>query len=224
MSSQLGGTQELIIANTLSHCEFTVLYRDVYTAKVYHINLDGSHSDSDSVNAIVDWEDKRPAAPQNIIPFASSAILSDESIEYIVGADWDDDANSLRSQVVIMGPDFNRTVSGTGSSIRIVVPKVGEYDLDILLLGLSNLQSQIGETTSVITNDALLVPDVLNPRFNAISKIAADGSIHTLGTVAWDYQDPPGVIAKYHTRVAICLLYTSPSPRDRQKSRMPSSA
>ena len=25
-------------------------------------------------------------------------------------------------------------------------------------------------------------------------------------------------------RVAICLLYTSPSPRDRQKSRMPSSA
>ena len=26
------------------------------------------------------------------------------------------------------------------------------------------------------------------------------------------------------TRVWICLLYTSPSPRDRQKSRMPSSA
>ena len=26
------------------------------------------------------------------------------------------------------------------------------------------------------------------------------------------------------TRLGICLLYTSPSPRDRQKSRMPSSA
>ena len=26
------------------------------------------------------------------------------------------------------------------------------------------------------------------------------------------------------SRAAICLLYTSPSPRDRQKSRMPSSA
>ena len=25
-------------------------------------------------------------------------------------------------------------------------------------------------------------------------------------------------------KIAICLLYTSPSPRDRQKSRMPSSA
>ena len=27
-----------------------------------------------------------------------------------------------------------------------------------------------------------------------------------------------------HARSYICLLYTSPSPRDRQKSRMPSSA
>ena len=28
----------------------------------------------------------------------------------------------------------------------------------------------------------------------------------------------------FHFKVWICLLYTSPSPRDRQKSRMPSSA
>ena len=28
----------------------------------------------------------------------------------------------------------------------------------------------------------------------------------------------------YHEKLSICLLYTSPSPRDRQKSRMPSSA
>ena len=30
--------------------------------------------------------------------------------------------------------------------------------------------------------------------------------------------------AKISTSIASCLLYTSPSPRDRQKSRMPSSA
>ena len=29
---------------------------------------------------------------------------------------------------------------------------------------------------------------------------------------------------KFTVEVGICLLYTSPSPRDRQKSRMPSSA
>ena len=30
--------------------------------------------------------------------------------------------------------------------------------------------------------------------------------------------------ARYYPETSICLLYTSPSPRDRQKSRMPSSA
>ena len=29
---------------------------------------------------------------------------------------------------------------------------------------------------------------------------------------------------KFNADISICLLYTSPSPRDRQKSRMPSSA
>src|SRR5674476_88375 len=32
------------------------------------------------------------------------------------------------------------------------------------------------------------------------------------------------VVATHHGLRAVCLLYTSPSPRDRQKSRMPSSA
>ena len=33
-----------------------------------------------------------------------------------------------------------------------------------------------------------------------------------------------GVLAGFTTMIGNCLLYTSPSPRDRQKSRMPSSA
>ena len=35
------------------------------------------------------------------------------------------------------------------------------------------------------------------------------------------FQDPYG---SFNPRHRVCLLYTSPSPRDRQKSRMPSSA
>ena len=31
-------------------------------------------------------------------------------------------------------------------------------------------------------------------------------------------------VAEHNGEVDVCLLYTSPSPRDRQKSRMPSSA
>ena len=33
-----------------------------------------------------------------------------------------------------------------------------------------------------------------------------------------------GIARSEHAERSICLLYTSPSPRDRQKSRMPSSA
>ena len=32
------------------------------------------------------------------------------------------------------------------------------------------------------------------------------------------------VVAQYLSKLSICLLYTSPSPRDRTRSRMPSSA
>ena len=55
--------------------------------------------------------------------------------------------------------------------------------------------------------------------------------------VKWEIQNPKGghalavgidaqieVIIKGSTGYYFCLLYTSPSPRDRQKSRMPSSA
>ena len=37
-------------------------------------------------------------------------------------------------------------------------------------------------------------------------------------------EKPKSKLGIAHTRWATCLLYTSPSPRDRQKSRMPSSA
>ena len=39
-----------------------------------------------------------------------------------------------------------------------------------------------------------------------------------------DYQALFGSLAKWVVEIDDCLLYTSPSPRDRQKSRMPSSA
>ena len=40
--------------------------------------------------------------------------------------------------------------------------------------------------------------------------------------VEWVYRK--GLFAAYNTSAYICLLYTSPSPRDRTRSRMPSSA
>ena len=52
---------------------------------------------------------------------------------------------------------------------------------------------------------------------NELDKLAHDFMVQVQGTIPapLNYQ-PPGY--------SPCLLYTSPSPRDRQKSRMPSSA
>ena len=47
--------------------------------------------------------------------------------------------------------------------------------------------------------------------------VTADGPI-----VAGDLELPPGL--KVVNKKQVCLLYTSPSPRDKRQSRMPSSA
>ena len=65
---------------------------------------------------------------------------------------------------------------------------------------------------------------VFNLRRDDTSVVAGDG----LGSIFFQGNDPSN---PYKSGAAIlaqgdgtCLLYTSPSPRDRQKSRMPSSA
>ena len=45
-----------------------------------------------------------------------------------------------------------------------------------------------------------------------------------LGTMTWGQQNSQEEGFEQMDYVLDCLLYTSPSPRDRQKSRMPSSA
>ena len=44
------------------------------------------------------------------------------------------------------------------------------------------------------------------------------------GGETWEWDETPEVVAAIKQLHKTCLLYTSPSPRDRQKSRMPSSA
>ena len=58
-------------------------------------------------------------------------------------------------------------------------------------------------------------------RVGIIEKVMNDGSIGS--TFNEGYMKVEGETA-YCIDINTCLLYTSPSPRDRQKSRMPSSA
>ena len=66
----------------------------------------------------------------------------------------------------------------------------------------------------LIKND-LIVLDEIGP-FELDGKIWADSVSHLIIT-----SDCPMILV---VRNKFCLLYTSPSPRDRQRSRMPSSA
>ena len=58
--------------------------------------------------------------------------------------------------------------------------------------------------------------------------IVSDRGKEFLNIVMKDLCDYMGIdhraTSSYHPQSMLCLLYTSPSPRDRQKSRMPSSA
>ena len=56
---------------------------------------------------------------------------------------------------------------------------------------------------------------------------AKDGRVHILGEMNKALSSSRSDVGKHTPKmeqVNVCLLYTSPSPRDRQKSRMPSSA
>ena len=58
-----------------------------------------------------------------------------------------------------------------------------------------------------------------NQWFSLIDKVYADGTLELAWAKVRTNAGGSGV-----DRITVCLLYTSPSPRDRQKSRMPSSA
>ena len=90
--------------------------------------------------------------------------------------------------------------------------------------------------------DDLKVNELLKKHFIELRSVSPAGSTHVLDidglkdkTIKfwsiWDNEDLIGcgaikVLSQNHGefKSISCLLYTSPSPRDRQKSRMPSSA
>ena len=58
----------------------------------------------------------------------------------------------------------------------------------------------------------------------AVAAARAGARVSMIGAVGTDYHGEHGLASLAEEGVDICLLYTSPSPRDRTRSRMPSSA
>ena len=64
---------------------------------------------------------------------------------------------------------------------------------------------------------------VLNDRVKETTTTTGTGAL-TLGGAVTGFETFGTGVGNSNTTYYACLLYTSPSPRDRQKSRMPSSA
>ena len=84
----------------------------------------------------------------------------------------------------------------------------------------------VGTASSIaITKGSAVVSGTFAVKSNALRVVALNASAHvaistgTATAAATDY-----VVTTSRPEVIACLLYTSPSPRDRTRSRMPSSA
>ena len=66
--------------------------------------------------------------------------------------------------------------------------------------------------------------ELWSKQVNAAGGLNVGGKKMMVEIIEYDDKTNPGEHIKAAQRLADCLLYTSPSPRDRQKSRMPSSA
>ena len=101
---------------------------------------------------------------------------------------------------------------------QLQAPAHADFAGDITIVLPSTATTLIGtDTTSTLTNKTLTSPQINT----AILPASADGA--TLGSASKEFSDlflaDGGTI-----QFGNCLLYTSPSPRDRTRSRMPSSA
>ena len=75
------------------------------------------------------------------------------------------------------------------------------------------------ESKTIQLHDGAVTQILFIPSRNEFVSCGEDGHIRF-----WDDKFETVLAELNHTSILPCLLYTSPSPRDRQKSRMPSSA
>ena len=155
-----------------------------------------------------------------LIPFVSS--LSDDIINAV--------PQSLRDGSYGLGATQSETIR------LVIIPAALPGIVGAILLAASRA---IGETMIVVLGAGAIAKFSGNPleamttiTTRIVSQLTGDGDFNSpetlvafaLGLSLFLITLFLNVIALYVVRKYSCLLYTSPSPRDRQKSRMPSSA
>ena len=124
-----------------------------------------------------------------------------------------------------------RTLRGIGLALIIVTAIIMLVDF---VEGSRNIGSDVDISFfELLSLTVLKVPKLIEQTIPFIVLFGVMGALYGMnrrselivmrasGLSAWRFLRPALIVS---AMIGICLLYTSPSPRDRQKSRMPSSA
>ena len=123
------------------------------------------------------------------------------------------------------------------NAFELLVSNAPQWDPNSLNITLADLE--LGERLNILNgvNEIWLEPREISPELLPVDRLTSELlpsplrdwllDISHRMQVPLDFPTGACVVVMSSiigTRLSICLLYTSPSPRDRQKSRMPSSA
>ena len=161
-----------------------------YRIAVHHISYSGATTASDTISAVISWEKFRPGSPTSLTLTDQSKILADESVEYTISADWDDDPNMVSAQINTTGAGFASELFSQISGTLVQIPTIGEYDVTVKMIGAAGLTGTSDVETVTIDNAAFIPPDPKNPTLDFSSTIVSDGSIASQVQVGWDAEFP----------------------------------
>ena len=130
--------------------------------------------------------------------------INTSKITAIVGAQWGDEGKGKITDFFAGESDYVVRFHGGNNAGHTVIVEGNTFKLHLIPSGII-----YGGPMSIIGNGVVVDPRVL---LDEIEYIEGKGI------------DPKLMVSDRAHVIMPCLLYTSPSPRDRQKSRMPSSA
>ena len=128
-------------------------------------------------------------------------------------------SNGSTDETVSVAQDSANRLNATDSVTVVGTPEAGKaaainYGFDV----------GVGPDFIVLDADVLLEATAARQLFDVLQK---PGVLAASTAVGFDFEGIPPISRSYHrfwSQLPSCLLYTSPSPRDRTRSRMPSSA
>ena len=113
-------------------------------------------------------------------------------------------------------------ISGIIILIGVIAMFVNGFNWGIDFTGGTIMEFQIGQ--SFDTDDIIKILNNYKVKDFKVQKIGTKGDTVSIKTSPISNETRLSIIKDIESKYNFCLLYTSPSPRDRQKSRMPSSA